>query len=240
MIFLLSKPNPEIGIANYNFSTEPQISNWNDKRLKRLPNEDDLDLVKRLTTIISSSIYHCELNAAPRLLDNLAFFFKLQEFEQGHLTPKSLRCGYCHQIAYILAKALSLQGVSAEVWGLNGHVVTLVTINKIRYIADPDFGIGPIKYEKTTSNETLQLYLNIIGDNAAWQEAVQKPLSSMKDDGRYYPMEKLSKIEKAQETITIKLEITAYLLMLLGLFVLTTSIRTFLDIRTRDIGNAKI
>lgn len=238
-IFFFNSSEPESGIPNYNFSTEPPISDWNDKRLKRRSHEGDLDLAQRLTSTISASIYHCEFDEAPRLLENLVFLFKIPEFEQGHLALKSLRCGYCHQIAYILAKALLLQGIPAEVWGLNGHIVTLITIDQIRYIADPDFGIGPIKYEETTSNKTLKLYLDIVGDDTLWQEAVRKPLSSLDDDGRYYSMDELNEIEKSQERVILKLETTAYILMLLGLFVLATSIREFLDIRTQDIGTPK-
>ena len=117
-------------IPGYDFAPDSRLIGWNDPRLVRANGENDLTFAARLTTNVHRATYHCEMG---------------QDWgSYGLLAIEGFVCGYCHQRAYILAKALLNGGLSsATMLGLNGHVVTVFTHDNQLYAADPDYGVLP-------------------------------------------------------------------------------------------------
>lgn len=62
----------------------------------------------------------------------------------GVIAPSGLRCGFCSQVSSLLAKILRDNGVTADVRGLDGHVVVTFTHAGQTYATDPDLGVGPV------------------------------------------------------------------------------------------------
>lgn len=146
-------------IPGYSFPVELPITSWADIRLVRNPGEDDLALVNRLNRTVSSTYYHCDPDDAARPLDKLISKILPEAImRDGFLGPRNMRCGFCHQSAYILSRALEANGLASYILGINGHVVSLVKLNDGNYIYDPDFGIGHIDYENYRYDDIKAVY----------------------------------------------------------------------------------
>jgi hypothetical protein len=141
----------------------------------------------------------------------------------GILLPEN-GCGFCHQSAFILAKALLNQGISASVFGLNGHVVTLVDISNVKWIADPDAGIGPFLYSTTMWSEIRPQYEAFAGSTGSWIEAFESSFAKTDDDASFAPMERLLALEKKQRLIIRGLEVLSWLVGVLGLILVVVGV----------------
>lgn len=230
--------------ANYDHPTEPRLKGWSDPRLTRQPGESDLELATRLTQVIGSAIYHCDpddyRSVAGRLSDLLD---SPAGDRQGLLNPRLLNCGYCHQVAYVLARALTEQGVRARVFGLNGHVVTRFRVGEQRYIADPDLGIEPLPYTETLWRHAEASYSAIPWVGPEFMTVLQSVFATLDDDGPYYSMDFLTQLEKRQVRIYKAIRAASVLAGLAGLALVAWAALAFLrhghnDSTKRAAGSA--
>jgi hypothetical protein len=128
------------------------LSGWTDGRLRRQLDETDMDFVTRLTATVHRATYHCDAKQVNQTwAASIAAKRAPETSTYGYLDPSVLRCGLCHQRAFILSEALRRGGMAgARAFGLNGHVITLVEVEGRNYISDPDYGVGPILYNGNT------------------------------------------------------------------------------------------
>jgi hypothetical protein len=145
---------------SYYAAKDERLSSWNDERLHRHSNESDYDYAERMLETVHNATYHCEAYNFQQswftwLSWKTGFYQLIPSTDFGVLDLKTFRCGFCHQRSYILAKVLRLGGIgSAEVLGVTGHVVTVITINDDLYALDPDLGVGPVKVTGIDTAET--------------------------------------------------------------------------------------
>jgi hypothetical protein len=133
-------------------AAEGYLSGWADERLRRRDGEDDLAFAGRLTTQVYRATYHCDAAEARQSLSaSLAAARAPETSTYGYLDPSIMRCGFCHQRAFVLAEALRRGGlIDAKAFALNEHVVTLFSKEGRYYLADPDYGVGPVLYDGST------------------------------------------------------------------------------------------
>jgi hypothetical protein len=141
--------NSPAGPPGQSRAGEAPLSGWEDARLARIPDESDESFFERLTNVVYQSTYHCEATEARQSLAAALAADRAPEIEKfGYLDPSIVRCGLCHQRAFILSEALRRGGVSnVRTYGLNGHVITLAPSSTGYLILDPDYGVGPIRYD---------------------------------------------------------------------------------------------
>lgn len=191
LMFPVWWPNPPTnspaGPPGQSRAAEAPLSGWDDPRLTRLPGESDSAFFHRLTQTVYRATYHCEAEesrqslaaslAADRVPDTAKF---------GYLDPSILRCGLCHQRAFILSEALKRGGVSnVRTYGLNGHVITLAGADGGYFILDPDFGIGPFPYEGSAYGAAPTAYYTSAATSDMVSQLKSGAYSTMGDDSEY-------------------------------------------------------
>jgi hypothetical protein len=199
-----------VPLRGYSEAVAPRLIGWHDPRLRRLPDEPDLAFATRLNGVVSDAIYHCDYAAAPRLVDRLVV--ALFGANEGLITPRALVCGFCHQSAYVLARALSNAGLKALVLGLNGHVVTAIDVNGQRLIFDPDFGVGPFRYAELSMERTMRSYTSAFMGNLPSLTSLRDALRVTVDDAEYRPMRELDLIELKQSGLLMLVDWLAAIL----------------------------
>lgn len=202
-----------------------------DPRLARLDGEDDMDFSKRLNQIVSQSFYHCDPDDATRIVDRIALHLLSGNYRaEGFLDPKSARCGFCHQSAFILSYALERWGVNSIVFGLNGHVVSLVKIDDQHYLFDPDYGVGPIPYPNYTSLTVKNSYQK----SGLWNPSLIPVYATTRDDQPYMSMDWLKHARIHQQKMVFRVESIVILILSLSIIVfLGAVIRNFLNSSVR-------
>lgn len=223
-------------IPGYSYSTASSLSGWSDGRLKRKKNETDLAFAARLNTLVSSVIYHCNYNETPTLIDKLISIIPEERFnEVGLLVPNSLKCGFCHQIAYVLARALTDGGVRAEPFGINGHVVTLATINGEKLIYDADLGVGPIEYRESMWSDAKFAYYARYNAYPPLMRALHNAYRTTADDQPFYSMQWLYQVEHIQNQTVILFELASIGAVVVGIGICIASFFSFTTIAKRSI-----
>ncbi len=182
---------------DYNFATLERLSCWSDSRLQRFPEESDLELAKRLTQVVHGAVFHCDPGNFRHLGGALALKF-LKHAGQGLLSPAWMNCGFCRQVAHVLARALRLQGVDAIAFALNGHVVTLFRHGQDHYVSDPDVGVGPILFGADLWSRAEPKYLGLPWVSNECIEVLRPIFSSIEDDRPYYSTRFLDQLESKQ------------------------------------------
>ena len=208
------------GNPGYGHAAIDYLSGWGDSRLKRKEGESDLDFVLRMNSTVHKATYHCGPTDDRRLVEHLVFILDdyfgsggtLNSRHQGFLTP-DLRCGLCHQRAYILAQSLVNSGIHAIVQGLNGHVVTLVELNGTKLLFDPDYGVGPIDYVNYDAVEIRNLYYRA-GVNLPAE--VADFIVTQKDDDEYYTMTHLGDLSLRQDRLLAAVYVLSIIVFFFG------------------------
>lgn len=136
-------------------------------------------------------------------------------------------CGFCHQVAYVLAESLVRNGISARAYGLNGHVVTQFEANGTSYISDPDFGIGPYIYAPSMWEHVREDYAAVAGKDSPWMDAIKKPFLHIADDAEYHSMKSLTKMSLLQALVVAILEWMSVFSIALGTVLLFLYARNF-------------
>ena len=201
----------------YGFALQPRLSGWSDTRLRRTAGETDMEFLTRTTRLVSESIYHCDYHNTPRVVDWITSRVFPGAFNDvGLLTPQALPCGFCHQVAYVLARALRNGGVDAEPMVLNGHVVTIARVGGRRWLVDADFGVGPVEYPVSFSVIEAE-YRRVTGQDDNWTAQIAAAYSTVADDQPFYTMAWLDETEFRQRWLISFLEKTRWGLVVAGL-----------------------
>lgn len=136
-------------VPGYTYPAEDKLSGWSDPRIVRRAGESELEFAKRASENIYKSTFHCAYDDDRQswftaLASRLGMVDEQQMY--GVLAIETFRCGFCHQRATLLARAMRNGGIeSAFVLALDGHVVTGFRHDGRDYAADADYGIGPFE-----------------------------------------------------------------------------------------------
>jgi hypothetical protein len=216
LLWFSPPPSPSEGISGYTYATDIPLSGWEDHRLQRKPGETDRDFATRLNGVIAATIYHCDNLATPRLIDKLVASYQGSIFENlGLVTPGTLKCGMCGQVAYVLARALNLGGVSA------------IPLEAQYWIADPDMGMGLFLYHDDMWGEVKESYMQL--PHPSYNRDVMFPMlekafKTTADDQPWMerPMEWINQVELQQRNLIKVFEYFSYGMFFLGLALLFT------------------
>lgn len=116
-----------------------------------MPNEAPLDYAQRINQLVHFSTYHCGAHEAE--LGPVSSLVAGRFFAEGLLDFDRFECGLCHQRAYMLTKVLDHPGIeNAIVLAFEGHVVVSAHVEGHQYLIDPDYGVGPIKWDVSQSD----------------------------------------------------------------------------------------
>lgn len=207
VFWILPTPNVDPPIPGYSHATEPRISSLRDRRLARRGDESLLEFSGRVMDVVHNATYHClpEQVGQSWWTYTVHLLGLLQE-EQGLLSLRSFRCGFCHARAFILAAALRDGGIAdATPLGIHGHVVTTFHIEGEQYVLDPDFGIYPFILPKGDSvairNAVERNYTPIVKYHGVQTIGVLSDLYASVDDNRLYSFEYLAGIRDSQDEI---------------------------------------
>lgn len=182
-------------IKNYHYSTQPKLKGWDDKRLERKPHETDMEYATRMNMVVGSAFYHCKYYTKENIFEKIAAPFSKTWSQVGFLQPDR-NCGFCHQAAYILAKVLNAQGITAYPIGMNGHVCVLMKDGNNEYIFDPDYVVGPMIYQDHMTHYISELY-----ENKQNNKGLHKAFATSTDDRPYYSMKVLNEADAEQARI---------------------------------------
>jgi hypothetical protein len=202
------------GLAGIHYPAKKSLTSWEDNRLLRQLDESDSYFASRINIEIHNSTYHSKPQVNKTKLEKIIFFLNYESSRQGFLTPGLMEGGFCHQRAYVLARTLKNAGLDAKVWGLNGHVVTIVKISGVHMIYDPDYGLGPFcyaQYNLANAGPEYSQRLNIPFQNSDW-----KFLNSQEDDKEYYNMEYLGHLSERQESLLLIIKIILLIIIIFG------------------------
>ena len=187
----------------------------------RGPEEPELDYVQRMSNLVYSATGHClpsdsRLSTIERLL-----LLPIPELKwQGILTIERFECGFCHQRSHILSTILGQNGTESFVLGLNGHVVVQFAIGDSTYVADPDYGIAPFRYDlqrEALRAEAMAVYAAIGSSN---DELIANMYATSEDNGPYISPTILYILE-AYQRIAFWLATAAATLCVVGSLVLS-------------------
>lgn len=180
------------------YAADAPLKGWDDPRLQRKTDETDIAFAERLTTVVNRATYHCDVASSAQGLAAWLAAGSLPEMDKyGYLHPGLLRCGFCHQRAFVLAETLRRGGVTdATTVGINGHVITALSNGGVKYMADGDYGVGPIAFP--VSSEAAAPYYSAELIQPAWREAVLTAFKTTSDDNDYMTHEWLSEKAEAQ------------------------------------------
>lgn len=162
------------------------LSGWDDPRMRRAPGEADLEFATRAMREVHEATYHCNANQSSQTLAaHLAAEAVAETASYGYLAPDIMRCGFCHQRAFLLAEFLRRGGISnAQTYALQGHVLTLAQIDGQYFMLDPDYGVGPILYHGPTYAAVPDDHYAAVVDPRTL-EVLREPFSRADDDVPY-------------------------------------------------------
>jgi hypothetical protein len=221
-----SAPNGPPGQSR---ATAPYLTGWADARLRSADGESTLDFATRVTGVIYSATYHCRVEERGQTLAAALAAPRAPEVDSyGYLDPSILRCGFCHQRAFVLAEALRRGGVdNARAYAIGGHVVTLFQMGDHYYVADPDYGIPPTKFESSTVASIPQrLYADRV--DASTLQILTSAYQSMDDDVDYVSHEWLMTLAARQmaevREIERQLNLIGWFAFAIGLLMVGTGV----------------
>jgi len=203
ILFPVWWPNPPSEARQrpgYSHAAEPHLAGWTDQRLRRIDGEDDLAFATRVGGIVHRATYHCESSETGQSwAAHIAAERAPEVRSYGYLDPRIVRCGYCHQRAFILAEALRRGGIeSAQAYSLQEHVITLFSVGDRYYIADPDYGVGPVIYDGSTYTRLPDTAYAPLGLNAETIAILRRAYAQPGDDEPYMSHEWLMSLALRQ------------------------------------------
>jgi len=189
------------------------LNGWDDARFRKIEGEDDLVFAIRLNKNIYNSYWHCNYKSIRSGVEFIASKISSDSFlSVGFLSPER-GCGWCHQAAYILAKALVQNKIKAYPLGLNGHVVVKAIINDKELIFDPDYGVGPLPYKDNLGGIIRESYPSELKYDNRLIEPLYIAYATKADDIPYFSMEILDEFERNQRLI---INIVKFITMTIG------------------------
>lgn len=204
-------------IDNLHYATQPKLKGWDDERLLRKAGETDMEYATRMNKVVGSSFYHCLYTTKENIFEIFAAYISKTANENGFLHA-GRNCGFCHQAAYILTKVLNTQGIEAVPLDMNGHVCVLMKDGNDKYIFDPDYVVGPMRYLDDMTVYIPQLY----GPESAY-DGLYQPFATNTDDKLYWTMQYLMDSE-AEQNRKLGIVKRAWYICVVGLILTTVLI----------------
>lgn len=233
------RPFPEdfTGLKGYYYAVAEPLDGFSDPRLARLAGESEMIFATRALAAVSDSLFHCEDNSAKQswLLRAMTALKLVNKENQGLLVPMMLRCGLCHQVAYILARALRTGGVEAEAFGLSGHVVTRAKLQGETYYLDADVGVGPIRAGDPNLKQTLEVIYKAATNETQANRIVGMYMSTA-DNVPYYSNASLDEIAQRQSKWLSAQWLCEIALWITGLYLILRTAWNTLGLPTRTQG----
>ena len=238
-ISLLYRPFSEnsSGLRSYYYAVAEPLDGYSDPRLVRLAGESDMDFARRALAAVSDALFHCEDNSAKQswLLRTVTALKLVTKESQGLLVPTKLRCGLCHQVAYILARALRTGGLEAEAFGLSGHVVTRAKLQGETYYLDADVGVGPFLGSDPNLKQTLEVvYKGATNEDQAMR--IVGMYMSTADNQPYYSNASLDGISQRQARWLIAQRLLELVMWIAGAYLVTRFVWDAFGRRTQTAG----
>lgn len=237
-IFSSMAPRPTAIRPGLGLTTGKRLEGFDDSRLSRIAGEDDQQFAARIGRNVYGATYNCQdLSVKQKWLIHLiekfglADSFGLQDQHLvGLLSARNFVCGYCHQTAYIAARALINGGVAADVFNLNNHVITRFFSDNRTFYLDPDFGVGPFSVEDPEFENTIKAAYRPITSDSQYFDVINGMLNK-KDDQPYFSMDVLGKLANRQENLIAAEDFIEWSALIAALF-LAAPLFTWLRTRT--------
>jgi hypothetical protein len=210
-------------ISGYDHISGPTLAEVPRREFHRRSGETNLAYVKRMTMLVHLATYHCaptdhRLSFIETALEKVMSGLRHDpQFAFGLIERKRLRCGFCSERATVLADILRESDFEASALGLEGHVATLVVVGGIKYLADPDYGVGPYRYGLTES-ELRRIYLS--SSIPELTNLVVPMVANRTDDAPYYSMEFFDNLKTIRDALFLGSNILAIGLTVIGLALL--------------------
>ena len=236
---LLYRPFSEnsSGLRSYYYAVAEPLDGYSDPRLVRLAGESDMNFATRALAAVSDALFHCEDNSAKQswLLRTVTALKLVTKESQGLLVPTKLRCGLCHQVAYILARALRTGGLEADAFGLSGHVVTRAKLNGETYYLDADMGVGPFRGSDPNLKQTLEvIYKSATNEDQA--NRIVGMFMSTADNVPYYSNVSLDAVAQRQARWLIAQRLLELGMWIAGLYLVSRFAWNAFGQRTQAAG----
>jgi hypothetical protein len=100
--------------------------------------------------------------------------------------------------------------------GLNGHVVASIEDDGVTYALDPDFGVGPLRYDGKHDDEIARVYRAVISDSPTISNLVIQAFLT-RDDNLKISVKMLEKVEQLQSEVIRSAEIVRAAIGALGI-----------------------
>jgi len=203
---LTNLPIPS-GIPGYTHAQLPRIANYDDPRLQRRSGESTVKFADRIVKVINLATYHCSVNDSGQSWWTwLVAKAGLIDPAYGVLSTSTFICGFCHQRAFVLTKALRRGGVAdANVYGLNGHVITIYSANGKRYAIDADYGVRSFEFPENANIEADVIAAHYLSEAPGYSPQVYSQISNFyvtsEDNGYYSRYEYLDAMAVSQRKI---------------------------------------
>lgn len=211
-------PAPD-GIAGLNRPAIQPIQSIPDSQFDLTDGESKVGYVKRVTYMVHLSTYHCEpSDSRISILDRFAALVLghgQSVFSEGILAKSRFTCGFCSQRAFLVYDILKRNGFSAEVFGLNGHVVTRVNIDGVLYYTDPDYGVGP--FAVADDVDLLRNTIQAAYVRAPWPNIDVISQIYLSEDNREYRQD-IDEVEDEQRVVFTVSDNIAVFLFIAGCF----------------------
>jgi hypothetical protein len=99
-----------------------------------------------MMAFVHNDTFHCKYYQTHNKVHYLASLLLPILFkEYGLIDWRYFQCGFCHQRNLLLTRILNASGFDAKLIGLDGHVITEITIEKEKYWVDADYGVNIFK-----------------------------------------------------------------------------------------------
>lgn len=175
----------------------------------------------RMNQLVHSATYHCEpQDFQLSMLTRLTARMMTRDFDwpQGLIDRSELVCGYCHQRAIVLANILREFGGIADAWAysVNGHVLVKFSDKTAAYLIDPDYGVGPFRYDAPDDEvraEMRAVYRAAIYDNT---DMLIEMVLSRRDNFPYVSAEHFDMVLQNRRALRAAANAAAWALLAIG------------------------
>lgn len=216
--------------------TVAPIEGYGDPRTERHAVESDVAYAERMTVLVASATGHCEQGDTQTWATAVTSTFLGPE---GVIVPAELRCGFCSQVALVLAEILRVHGIeSADAFGLEGHVVTEFESDGQTYVADPDLGVPPFAVDWSDPEDAVRAAYAAAGPLdwvAPTAETAGALYASTADNGEY-DRDYYTSLAEHQERVLTAVRVGRLTVVGLGVALVLVALRRRREATGVDLG----
>lgn len=192
--------------------------------LGRRNGEAVLPYVTRVNRAVSEATYHCEPTTPQTWAAALlAPASPVVGNREGILDAEHLRCGFCSQVAFVVADILDRNGVPATGRDLDGHVVAAFNHGGRDYVADPDYAVDPFVAEWGNDRQLTSAVWSEYGRNREVMTAI-----FVTDADRVQPLAPMRRLAVVQAAQIACVELLRWVAVAAGLLLVAVGLRHLL------------